>query len=152
MSKIILKISKKIFNLPFIGNKIKFVAKFTFNSINLTILTLKKTARIIFKLPRFFYQTLKIIIAIIRFNDADKNKIKIILHKVAKKIYYLPFVERYFLLKEELINDKFAVKKEIDNLIISTPIALREYKRQLTNLSDEINKLKAEKDFVNYEK
>mgnify|MGYP001400925693 CR=1 FL=1 len=154
MSYIFLKIANKFFNLPFIGNKIKFLAKLTFNSINLFILTIKKIIRIVIKLPRFFFKILKFTVAIIRFNNADKNKIKIILHKVAKRIYYLPFFQRYFNFIEELISDKISStkgidnlfsKKEIDNLIISTPIALREYKRELRNLGNEIKKLKVEK-------
>ena len=105
-------------------------------------------------MPRFFFKILKFTVAIIRFNNADKNKIKIILYKVAKRIYYLPFFQRYFNLIEELISDKISSKKgidnlsskkEIDNLIISTPIALREHKRELTNLGNEIKKLKVEK-------
>ena len=51
-----------------------------------------------------------------------------------------------FVSTEEEKNLKVRVsKKEIDNLIISTPIALREYKRELRNLGNEIKKLKVEK-------
>ena len=149
MRKVFLKIAKKIFTIPLIGNKIKRTAKFILNFLNSILLFFKRILIIIFKLPRFFFQTLKIIIALIRFNQADKNKIKIILHKVFKRMYYLPFFERYFTLIEEFINDKFALRKEFDNILISTPIALREYKRELIYLNNEINKLKAEKEFIN---